>query len=691
LVLKLGARAYRARLPEPEHSGLLARHVWKLTDYLLLAIDLLDVADEGVKLSQFYRPAIGDHDQNQFRDDWTELIDWVRDSYFALAKLKDGQAPLLLQHWLCLTHDLFKRLALHVLPEDDRADIELVRGILLSGEPLGLWNEELHHELMVFLRKAGHRLPKKLLGDLVAAVKLGPPRELKPHKNLDEFEQYRKWMIGLRLRKLADSGVELDGETRTMVEASRAYADLNPEREEFRVWVGVAQISAADYLPLVWEKPGLDALVMVLRKEELSEDQFTNIATKYPCRAYLALQKLGNGQDWPPRYWQDLMWEAARRIRENKFRPHRQRNLAQHLVKAPQSLFSGIGVAVADFIERFAKSCATDDEALFNELWIQAWTAISDVSNAIDADEVLTEALNSAPGRLGQAALHRLWKYSPQASAGLPEAVTSYFSKITSAPAGRLGRAMLVTELPSLFEIDPSWTRENLLPRMHWASSDEARDLWSAYAWSARAGPNLLDAFKADFLNALKHYEKIGEQRANLVRLFTAICLLEPSRFTESEVRGAIRALPEPGLIEIASFMKDQFDGSSEERAEIWRQRVSPWLRKYWPSADHRNTKGTSLALVECIINAGEAFPEAVDWASDFLRPGADHVLWSVRESGVHASFPEAALNLLLKIVPLGQVPPMEAPSMRELLDEMKEQNVELEKDPRFVNLRQRL
>lgn len=693
LVLKLGdSDRWRQRVNASHRSDLLRKYAFNLTEYLFVATNLLDLDEEGFRSPEFYRPAIEDHEQNRLRDDWTVLIDWVRDSYFSLAGLGDGQAELLLQRWLGFSHILFRRLAVHVLTEDKSADIRLVRGILLSGEPLGLWNERLHHELLVFLRKAGHRLPKALLNDLVAAIKQGPKLEVEPGEVTNDVEQYRIWLTGLRLRKLAESGAELDQEANALADVSKVAADDNPEREEFRAWSGAAHwIGKTDYLRPGWERPDLNVLVEALRGEELTAEEFEAIAFKRPCTACLALQRLATQKTWPSKYWKRLIWAARHRIRNKKLTFHRERNLAVLLTGAPKNLFLEIDTAAADFIESFAKSCPTEDEDLLCQLWHRAWSVISDISQATDEDEVLTQAMNSAPGKLGEAALNRLWNYSPQSSGGMPEAVVHYFNAIASAPAGRLGRVMLVMQLSNLFAIDQTWTSDNLLPYMHWESSEEARDLWSAYAWSASAGPNLLDTFKLDFLAAIARYDEIGEQRSNLIHLFTAICLEEPAAFSHHAVRDAIRSLPEPGLIDIVYFMEEQLVGDPNNRANLWRRKIFPWLKKYWPNVEARNTLNTSLALVKCLLNSGEAFPEALKWASQFLRPGTDHVLWRVQESNVHTRFRDATLDMLIKIVPEGQIRPWEEHLIKELLDQMKEDQLNIETDPRFVTLLRRV
>lgn len=502
-----------------------------------------------------------------------------------------------------------------------------------------------------------------------------------------EVEQHRRWLIGLRLRKLADAGVELDPEAHALAEESRPASPEGEEREEFRVWSGAARwISREEQIPPGWQKPSLAELVTALQNDELSAEEFEAIAFVRPCTSYLAIRQLASQDIWPEKYWERLLWAATLRVHEKKLPFHRERYLVDLLATAPHHLFTEIGTAAADLIERFATRCPADDEETFRHLWDRAWIAISDVSHVLN-DDVLSQAMNSGPGKLSGAALHRLWKYDPQPAARLPEQLAPYFEAITVDEAGRLGRVMLARQLSNLFAIDPAWAKQSFLPRMSWAASDEARDLWTAYAWSAFAGPNLLYAFKEDFLETFNHYEELGEQRSNLVHLFTAICLEEASAFTTRQIRSVLRALPEDGLVAVGHFLKGQLAGDPEERGDVWRDRIAPWLARYWPSEGERNTTATSLALVGCLLKTGDAFPKAVEWALEYLRPGTNHHLWRMQESTVHKDHPDASLNLLVAIIPDEPLPPWECHLLREILDEMKKEHPGAEAEQKFVTL----
>ena len=246
---------------------------------------------------------------------------------------------------------------------------------------------------------------------------------------------------------------------------------------------------------------------------------------------------------------------------------------------------------------------------------------------------------------------------------------------------------MLTAKLSNLFAIAPDWTSQNLLPYMRWEASNEARDLWTAYAWAARAGPNLLAAIKADFITAIGNYLELGEQRSNLVYLFLAANLDANTIITTSDIQAVMLNLPEDGLIDVADFFENRLGDNEGEQAATWESICLPWLRDYWPKGQERNTTRTSIALVKCLIKTGEAFPSALQWAEEFLRRGTDHVLWQIQESGLHRRWPVDMLTMLVHMIPDNTVENWNRHTLQEILNEMKETDQCIAQDQRFQRL----
>ena len=303
-----------------------------------------------------------------------------------------------------------------------------------------------------------------------------------------------------------------------------------------------------------------------------------------------------------------------------------------------------------------------------------------------DDDDPLTLALNHPVGKLADAALTRLSKHQPTAGSGLPDAVQHYFATVISDARGGPGRIMFATSLLRLHAIAPEWTTEHLVSRLNLSASAEAQSLWSAYAASPRVGPNLLLAFKESFLEVLGGRAGATNQ-SRLTGLFMAICLEAADELTADEIRCVVDAMPEEALTRVLRSLKHRLKGDEEARGSIWRDRLQPWLERYWPSVMSRNTPGTSQWMLDLVTEAGDAFHEAVDWCRAHLRPIADHGLRPLAIGDIATQHPQDVFRLVKQIVPEDDIKAHQQYQLRQLLDRLKAARPTLSRDADFQRL----
>lgn len=647
----------------------LVQRAWQLTSHLERAIDLIKQDDGFSRSSISHRPSIADHPQNRHRPDWTQLIDWVRDSYFALKRKSPGKAFALLIWWGASTHPLFQRLVLHAITEDRSLDPALAKSILLNEKKPGLWDMELNREVLRFFRLAGRRMSVHMRSEIIKAIKAGPRPE--PKKKQDR--EHAKYEISLRLRKLAAGGVKLDKATKARISTlPQPEPDEAQDRDEFLTWSGDARfVSKEEQTSAELVATPITDLAEKIKNEAISAEGLEGIALKSPLRAIAALRRLGKEGVWPGLYWQRLFWGINGLRHQEKLNPKIDDFLLAVLDSVPEAVFSAVGSSVAGFVENVSKKYPIEGEERLSRIWLKAWSGISHVPEA-DSKDVMTDAINHAAGKLAEAALQRLWMRKPLTGQELPPEIEIYFERIAKTPAGTLGRAILASRLFHLFGVAPKWTAANLLPFMSW-DRPEAKTLWLAYAWSPTIGPNLLAALKEDFLEALRQYSEMDDAAENLVGLFVSICLEAPHELTVDEVDGVVKGLPENGLVEIVDRLAQRLKGTPDEQAALWRDKIAPWLRDYWPRSSGRNTSATSRALVEVARQSGSAFPDAVDLLTPYLKPVAERILWHIEDDGLAAKWPDKTFALLAKIVSRETLKPWERPTLRKILDKLQE------------------
>ncbi len=674
----------RELLQDPE---VISRHAETLTGHLELALSLGEEDDEVYPNSILFRPSIAAHGQNPDHDTWTHLIDLVRDSYFAVARAERRRAENLLLRWAESRRALFRRLALHALTENPKSDIRLARNLLIGGRKPGLWELEMHREVLRFFRLAGKRLPRSLRAEIVRAIHAGP----KAKKGLGPFGDLERLRHGkaLLLHKLRVSGARLDRKSRALADEAAALAAVDHERDEFLVWHGEGRwIGDDEFAPKELVEGSVADVVAALEEERVGQDGLRGLVVLKRVKVASALRRLAKQGVWPACYWQGFLWHLAE-PRERKGQPARLHDhVAGILAEAPDGLFNEIGSAVAGFVSRLAEEYGNDREDDFGLLWTKAWIEKGDVEpETVDLGDPLTDALNHPAGKLAEAALARLRKYEPEIGAGLPGAVRRYFDAIGEDPDGQLGRVMLATRLHYLFAVDPDWATEHMIARLSPGRSQETASLWSAYGWSPSVGPDLLRAFKGPLLEILRNegpeYRKLG----NLRSLFMTVCLEAPEELTEQEIRGVVDALPENGLKTVLRSLKRRLTGEAAERERIWREMVHPWLGEYWPQAAVRNTAGTSEAILELLAQCGLAFAQAADWSLEYLRPLEGRGLYRLNENGHAEQHPESMLRVLDRVVDADVLQVYERYHLREILDALVGANAGMDGDPRFQRL----
>ena len=665
---------------------ILAANAEELAMHLERACDLLGSSDENERLSYFFRPSIARHKQNQHRDDWTILIDWARDSYFALAEVDRARAENLLSRWTASKKPLFKRLALHVITEDAKANVRLVGTLLLKGRKPGLWDLELRREVLRFLRKAGRRLPRDLRSELMRAIQAGSTRGRK--KPSDRDARFNRREAGLRYFKLREAGVSLNRKASNLAdEAAPEPEDGAERREEFLSWSGEGRwIAREEHTPPEFLSKSFTDVAAALRENIFTAENFEGLSLQQPVKCARALGFLARGGVWPAPYWQRFLWAIGGLRRQEKLRPGLQLYIAILLSRGPKPLFSEVGSAAGDFVEEIAKVYSKSREDLIAIVWDRAWQGIGHEPH-VGTDDVLTQALNDAAGKLAEAALHRLWKYEPKANVGLPGPTRHYFDTIVSDPNGHLGRVMLATRLYQLFAFDPGWTSKNLIARLTPVASEEAKDLWSAYGWSPTVGPNLLSAFKESFLDVLRHYGDLGRREHNLVALFVSICLDAPDRLTADEIHSVVQSFPEEALVTTVHRLKDRLKVTNDKPEDAWRQRVAPWLKAYWPPSSDKNTSRTSEALLGLLIETGAAYPTAVPWALNHLKPLKDHGLYALKRSSLPEEWPQETFEVLKRLISEADLRSWNKSTLREILDTLKQRVPRLGSNPDFQKL----
>ena len=499
----------------------------------------------------------------------------------------------------------------------------------------------------------------------------------------DETIQREK---ALRLYKLLQAGVKLDKKSKALAEEGKPAEVVPEDRDEFLAWSsGVHAVNPREFAPPNLLVGTVADVVNELSRDATNFDEFEGLTLQQPVKVASALRRLAEREEWPSKFWERFLWRIETLRHQQKLKGKLEEYIACILRRAPDELFVEIGSAVAVFVKGIAENYGVVQEASFKTLWSKAWKGISrDAGTGFN--DPITEAWGDVAGNLAEAALTRLWKYSPKPDTNLPKAVHSYFDVISSDSNGHLGHVILATNLYQLYSIDPEWTRENLIPLLDQPDQDARRDLWAGYAWSPNVGPNLFSVFKKQFLKVLTTYDSLRSMEENIINLFIEICLEAPKELTDEEIRGVVGSLPEEARAACLQSLMYRLRGEPTERAQAWGDKVKPWLEKYWPQAAGHNTPQTSEKMLDLLVECGDAFPDAVSWSLLCLK-NIGHGLIGLRESGHVEQYPDETLLLLEKIVDEKDLQRWEKNYLRQILDSIENVASQLVGEPKYQRL----
>ncbi len=139
----------------------------------------------------------------------------------------------------------------------------------------------------------------------------------------------------------------------------------------------------------------------------------------------------------------------------------------------------------------------------------------------------------------------------------------------------------------------------------------------------------------------------------------------------------------------MAIWLYENLKDAKAQAANLWRNRIGPWLRSAWPKEPGLRGPSASLNLALAATMAGEAFADAACCVSELIEPIEDAgiILEPLRENQLIAEAPDACLALMNALTP--DEPPSWFGDLRDFLNEVRAAQPELANDRRFRRLDQ--
>ena len=658
------------------------------------ALDLmsaLEKADDRSDPSWIHLPSISEHEQNNSYQDWTILIELVRDSWLAMCDRSAERARAAAEAWLAIRYPVFRRLVFFAAAQDGIVPIRTALDWLLSDDRRWLWSQVTQREAMRLLARLASGLNETEQELIETAILAGPPRAMyKDDIEPEEWDWIQQRNVWLRLSRLAASGASLsDAGAERMDEISAHYPNwklAEDEQDEFPIWSnewsGPKEIVATprEFLELVeWLKASPDS-------DPWSGSNWPDRCRRDFDMASAALIEVATQGTWPTQHWREALhaWEDGDLMERSWDK------VAPVLAGAPDAALQEISRGASHWLSTLARNFK-GQETTFLSLCDRLLELDYEEEDEGDEDwDPLDLAINHPVGQATEALLNWFLRGSLEDGQGLCEDLKPVFSKVCEGGEWRFrhGRVLLAAHVIALFRVDPDWTKQFLLPLFEWKEPEvESQTAWKGFLWSPRLHAPLMEALKTEFLDTANHYEQLGRHGVQYSSFLTFAALDSGGVFSRSELAQATVALPSAGLDNAAKALARAIEAAGDRRPEYWSNRVEPYLRHVWPKTGDVATESVAESFARVCIAAGDAFPAALERTRIWLQ-GLEFpvlVIRRLQEENLQERFPTDSLQLLDAIV--GEDAHVQPDALGDCLRTIRERQPELESDLCFMRL----
>jgi len=650
--------------------------------------------------------SISPHPQNHGFQDWSKIVELLRDGFVSLAARDLPRARAVAEFWREVDYPIFHRLYLFSIAEVDGMARSPDVVTYLKRYPDLLFAPGCKWEMLRFFRKRGAMLSKQGLAWICRRILKGLDRTLFRSMSDDEWARINGEEVWKRLAGLERGGGHLPPRARAELEQFQARYGWTP-----------ASIDEAEFPErriAVWGEEEADLLIENLRRMTSRElvtfvtnppeepvarrawgryAAFGKLLKERPSKVVRVLLQLALSAECPSRFVSQVLGGFS----------------GDDIGRIHRSHWRYAGMALAALQEDCLAACALDAsrwlrsatpehvQAIGGDAWWRLWDRLWSVSqqalSTVEGDGIpwIDLAISHPGGVLAEVLLSHLWSLELRTGSGIPNAFSDRLDIILSGEplAHQLARVILASRLPGLFQLDRNWAVTKLIPLMHIGSKEETPGLWQGYLWAPRLWPDLLMAIKRPLLDALAHSSLLGgEHGRELRRLFTFACLEIPHGFDDAEVQSSLRALAADELADVVWALGDHLEYGADRAEEQWRRRVCPLIDRHWPQDNAHRSSAVSAAFSELLLKTGQEFPSAVAGIKKFLMPISDHprLPYKLRQDSLHLieAFPDDVLEVLSLTMSNAGGSPY---GLREVLDLLLTARPNFRTDPRYQRL----
>lgn len=333
---------------------------------------------------------------------------------------------------------------------------------------------------------------------------------------------------------------------------------------------------------------------------------------------------------------------------------------------------------LANIVNRYFSGPDRQSDAIAWTIWDRAIVPAAEIRPS-HGDNPLNAHYGSPIGILADCFLRELIRLAPKDFSAIPPEQQDRLKSLISGtrPGHVSARFVLAPALGWLYGLNRDLVASEMLPKLDWSSSEEARNLWLGFLYNPRVSLALWPKFRPAFLQIFSHSPELGDFETQLSSFFAWLLLHPEYELTQREARDAFSGLSDKARERVAWYWWRQSDSATDYGAALYRERLKYLLTSVWPLDREFQSAASSENLARLAACCSSEFADAVETIAPLLLRLCDphDVLWALKDKDVVDRFPDATLKLLDLLIG-DELEPWSAPDLRHILDRILEAGV---------------
>ncbi len=327
--------------------------------------------------------------------------------------------------------------------------------------------------------------------------------------------------------------------------------------------------------------------------------------------------------------------------------------LSNEIVNFQDVFFVKCGRYLSDWLNTLS-SLEFNSQDIFLELINQIISKYNDTTKI--NEDFVSAAINNPVGICIES-LQNLWfSKKPSNNSLINQDLATLYTKICNDNNSKFisGKVILASNVLFLYQVDSSWTKDNLIPLFDWENDELiATAVWQGYLWNPRSNINLIGEIKEYLVQTAFFREELSQSKDQYIRLISSIGVYNQKIIKFDNIRDIIYTFNNEELIVVIDYLNNIIKNTEDNLDILWDEKIYPFFQSCFPNSKSTVTKDLSQRIAFLCINSGVLFNKVYDKMNFYLIPieYPDLIFILLEGTQIFMNFPKESLDFIYKLI----------------------------------------